>query len=106
MYYYIQILQNAVERFTLKTRMRKLGVRSIRAPALVRIKLIEMNSLPSHSPVCALILLSEAENLVRSFHLPVPQVVYEAFLKRPFSAVRACVFYCTCVSMCEHKLLF
>ena len=67
--------------------MRKLGVRSIRAPALVRIKLIELHSLPSHSPVCALILLSEAENLVRSFHLPVPNVVYETFLRSPLSAV-------------------
>ena len=94
----LQVLQNTVERFTLKTRMRKLGVRSMRAPALVRIKLIEMHSLPSHSPVCALILLSEAENLVRSFHLPVPQVVYETFLKTSFSAVSTCVFYCTYVS--------
>ena len=59
----------------------------MRAPPLVRIKLIELHSLPSHSPVCALILLSEAESLVRSFHLPVPHVVYETFLKSPLSTV-------------------
>ena len=90
----LQVLQNTVERFTLKTRMRKLGVRSMRAPPLVRIKLIELHSLPNHSPVCALILLSEAESLVRSFHLPVPHVVYETFLKNPFSAVSVHKIYC------------
>ena len=83
-----QILQSTVERFSLKTRMRKLGIRSIRAAPLVRLKLIELQSLPSHSPVCALILLSEAEHLVRSFHLPVPQLVYETFLRKPDSTVR------------------
>ena len=60
-------------------------MRSIRAPALVRIKLIELHSLPSHSPVYALILLSEAESLVRSFHLLVPNIVYETFLRSPLS---------------------
>ncbi|XP_065903302.1 uncharacterized protein [Dysidea avara] len=82
---YSKILQSTVERFSLKTRMRKLGIRSIRAAPLVRLKLIELQSLPSHSPVCALILLSEAEHLVRSFHLPVPQLVYETFLRKPDS---------------------
>ena len=94
-----QVLQNTVERFTLKTRMRKLGVRSIRAPPLVRIKLIELHSLPSHSPVCALILLSEAENLVRSFHLPVPNVVYETFLSSPLSPVSKHKIYCMYVCL-------
>ena len=82
-----QVLQSTVERFSLKARMRKLGIRSIRAAPLVRLKLIELRSLPSHSPVCALILLSEAEHLVRSFHLPVPQLVYETFLRKPDSTV-------------------
>ena len=62
-------------------------MRSMRAPPLVRIKLIELHSLPSHSPVCALILLSEAESLVRSFHLPVHHVIYDTFLKNPFATV-------------------
>ena len=74
--------------------MRKLGIRSIRAAPLVRLKLIELQSLPSHSPVCALILLSEAEHLVRSFHLPVPPLVYETFLKKPDSTVCKLWFVC------------
>ena len=68
----------------------------MRAPPLARINLIKLHSLPSNSPVCALILLSEAENLVRSFHLPVPRVVYETFLKSLFSTVSMHACMCTC----------
>ena len=88
-----QVLQSTIERTTLKTRMIKLGVRSIRAPPLVRSKFIESYSLPSYSTVCHLLLLKDAESLVRSFHLPVPQVIYETFLKSPFSTVSMCVLY-------------
>ena len=61
-------------------RMRKLAIRSIRAPSGIRLKLIDLNALPHHSPVCGLITISEMERLAKSYGVVPPSVFYEVFL--------------------------
>ena len=65
-----------------KMRMRKLAIRSIRAPSGIRLKLIDLNALPHHSPVCGLITISEMEHLAKSYGVIPPSVFYEAFLTK------------------------
>ena len=65
-----------------KMRMRKLDIRSIRAPSAVRLKLIELNGLPPHSPVCGLIKISEMERLAKSYGVFPPNVIYDVFLTK------------------------
>ena len=62
--------------------MRKLDIRSIRAPSGVRLKLIELNALPQTSPVCGLIRISEVERLAKSYGVIPPDVFYDVFLSK------------------------
>ena len=85
-----------VTRVNFKMRMRKLHVRSIRAAPIVRVKLIEIGALPSHCPVCGLILVSEVESLAKSYGVVPPNVVYEAFLSTAVATMVGivCLFVC------------
>ena len=71
-----------VNRMNFKMRMRKLDIRSIRAPSGVRLKLIELNALPQTSPVCGLIRISEVERLAKSYGVIPPDVFYDVFLSK------------------------
>lgn len=62
-----------------KVRMRKHDIRSIRAPSDVRVKLIDLNALPPHCPVCGLIRVPEMERLAKSYGLTPPSVFYDVF---------------------------
>ena len=62
-----------------KMRMRKLDIRSIRAPSDIRVKLIELNALPPKSPVCGLLQVAEVERLARSYGVVPPDVLYDVF---------------------------
>lgn len=62
-----------------KVRMRKHDIRSIRAPSDVRVKLIDLNALPPHCPVCGLIRVPEMETLAKSYGLTPPNVFYDVF---------------------------
>ena len=63
-----------------KMRMRKLDIRSNRAPSSVRLKLVELGALPTHCPVCGLITVREMERLAKSYGIEPPQVFYDHFL--------------------------
>ena len=63
-----------------KMRMRKLQVKSIRAPSSVRLCLIKLGALPSSSPVCGLIRIPEMESLAKSYDITPPPVFYDLFL--------------------------
>ena len=63
-----------------KMRMRKLDIRSNRAPSSVRMKLVELGALPTHCPVCGLITVRETERLAKSYGIEPPAVFYETFL--------------------------
>ena len=74
------LFKQYVNRMNFKMRMRKLNIRSIRAPSSVRLKLIELNALPQTSPVCGLIRISEMEQLSMSYGVTPPDVFYDVFL--------------------------
>lgn len=76
------LFKKYVNRMNFKMRMRKLNIRSIRAPSSVRLKLIELNALPQTSPVCGLIRISEMEQLAKSYGVTPPEVFYEVFLSK------------------------
>ena len=59
--------------------MRKHDIRSIRAPSEVRVKLIDLNALPPHCPVCGLIRVPEMERLAKSYGITPPSVFYEVY---------------------------
>lgn len=61
-------------------RMRKLGIKSIRAPSFIRQGLIRLDALPNSSPVCGLLRISEMERLVKSYDINPPIVFYDLFL--------------------------
>ena len=61
-------------------RMRKLDIRSERAPSSVRLKLVELGALPSNCPVCGLISVQQFVRLAKSYGLEPPPVLYEVFL--------------------------
>lgn len=63
-----------------KMRMRKLNIRSNRAPSSIRMKLVELQALPSNCPVCGLITVKELETLAHSYGVTPPAVFYEEFL--------------------------
>lgn len=71
---YEELFKVYVTRVNFKMRMRKLHVRSIRAAPVVRVKLIELGALPSHSPVCGLILVSEVNFDLRITRIPFDSV--------------------------------
>ena len=62
-------------------RMRKLMIRSNRAPSFVRLKLVELGVLPSNCPVCGLISVRQLVELALSYGLEPPSVIYNVFLK-------------------------
>lgn len=62
--------------------MRKLDIRSIRSPSLIRIKLIELSALPQSSPVCGLIKVYEMERLAQSYGVIPPNVFYDVFMSQ------------------------
>lgn len=78
---YEEIFKELVTRMNFKMRMRKLQVKSIRAPSSVRLCLIKVGALPSSSPVCGLIRIPEMESLAKSYDLTPPSVFYDLFLK-------------------------
>ncbi len=63
-------------------RMRKLDIRSIRSPSLIRVKLIELNALPQSSPVCGLIKVYEMERIAQSYGIIPPNVFYDVFMQQ------------------------
>ena len=79
---YDTLFNKYVTRMNFKMRMRKLAIRSIRAPSGIRLKLIDLNALPHHSPVCGLITISEMEHLAKSYGVIPPKVFYEVFLSK------------------------
>lgn len=83
---YQMVFKQFVSRMNFKMRMRKLDVRSIRAPSAIRLKMIELNALPPHSPVCGLIKVNEMERLARSYGVTPPPVFYEVFMSRQSKA--------------------
>ena len=74
------LFKQYVTRMNFKMRMRKLGIKSIRAASSVRQALINLDALPQSSPVCGLIRVSEVERLARSYGVEPPQVLYDVFL--------------------------
>ena len=74
------LFKRYVTRMNFKMRMRKLDIRSSRAPSSVRLKLVELGALPAHCPVCGLITLREMERLAKSYGVEPPPVFYEKFL--------------------------
>ncbi len=91
---YDVLFKHYVTRMNFKMRMRKLDIRSNRAPSSVRMKLVELGALPSHCPVCGLITVRETEKLAKSYGIEPPAVFYETFLKGNWEA-KVCV--CVCV---------
>eukprot|EP00731_Ephydatia_muelleri_P021460 Em0014g51a len=83
---YQMVFKQFVSRMNFKMRMRKLDVRSIRAPSAIRLKMIELDALPPHSPVCGLIKVNEMERLARSYGVTPPPVFYEVFMARQSKA--------------------
>ena len=83
---YQMVFKQFVSRMNFKMRMRKLDVRSIRAPSAIRLKMIELNALPPHSPVCGLIKVNEMERLARSYGVTPPPVFYEVFMSHQSKA--------------------
>ena len=77
---YETIFKELVTRMNFKMRMRKLQVKSIRAPSSVRLCLIKLGALPSSSPVCGLIRIPEMESLAKSYDITPPPVFYDLFL--------------------------
>ena len=77
---YETIFKDLVTRMNFKMRMRKLQVKSIRAPSSVRLCLIKLGSLPSSSPVCGLIKIPEMESLAKSYDITPPPVFYNLYL--------------------------
>ena len=65
-----------------KMRMRKLGIKSIRAPPTIRLSLIKLGALPTSSPVCGLLRISEMDRLVRSYSMTPPTVFHDLFLSK------------------------
>ena len=76
---YETLFRKYVTRMNFKVRMRKHDIRSIRAPSDVRVKLIDLNALPPHCPVCGLIRVPEMETLAKSYGLTPPNVFYDVF---------------------------
>ena len=74
------LFQEYVNRMNFKVRMRKLDIRSIRAPPAVRLKLIELNALPPNCPVCGLVKVSEVEHLAKSYGVVLPAVFTEELI--------------------------
>ena len=66
-----------------KMRMRKLDIRSNRAPPEIRVKLISLSALPFNCPVCGLITVSEMEQLAKSYGITPPQVFYDCLITEP-----------------------
>ena len=83
---YEVLFKHLVTRMNFKMRMRKLGVKSIRAPSFIRQGLIRLGALPSSSPVCGLLRISEMERLVTSYDVKLPQVFYDLFINNALSA--------------------
>ena len=83
LYVFIQVYEvlfrKYVTRMNFKVRMRKHDIRSIRAPSDVRVKLIDLNALPPHCPVCGLIRVPEMERLAKSYGITPPSVFYDVF---------------------------
>jgi hypothetical protein len=77
---YDVLFKHLVTRMNFKMRMRKLGIKSIRAPSFIRQGLIKLDALPSSSPVCGLLRIFEMEKLVKSYEIAPPQVFYDLFL--------------------------
>lgn len=77
---YDSLFKCYVTRMNFKMRMRKLDIRSNRAPSSIRMKLVELDALPSNCPVCGLITVREMETLAKSYGVTPPQVFYESFL--------------------------
>ena len=100
---YEDLFKVYVTRVNFKMRMRKLHIRSIRAAPIVRVKLIEIGALPSHCPVCGLILVSQVESLAKSYGVVPPNVMYEAFLS---SAVHVASMVGNSLFVCFVYLLF
>lgn len=76
---YETLFRKYVTRMNFKVRMRKHDIRSIRAPSDVRVKLIDLNALPPHCPVCGLIRVPEMERLAKSYGITPPSVFYDVF---------------------------
>lgn len=79
---YDVLFKNLVSRMNFKMRMRKLGIKSIRAPPSIRVSLIKLGALPTSSPVCGLLKISEMDRLVRSYNMPPPKVFEDLFLNK------------------------
>ena len=77
---YDVLFKHLVTRMNFKMRMRKLGIKSIRAPSFIRQGLIKLDALPSTSPVCGLLRIFEMEKLVKSYEITPPRVFYDLFL--------------------------
>lgn len=88
-----------------KMRMRKLGVKSIRAPSFIRQGLIQLSALPNSSPVCGLLRISEMERLVTSYDIKLPQVFYDLFLSnKPVAEPMECEAF-KALTSAEEKLV-
>lgn len=83
---YDVLFKHLVTRMNFKMRMRKLGIKSIRAPSFIRQNLIQLDALPISSPVCGLLRISEMERLVTSYDMKPPPVFYDLFLNQKSSA--------------------
>ncbi len=79
---YDVLFTNLVSRMNFKMRMRKLGIKSIRAPPAIRLNLIKLGALPTSSPVCGLLRISEMDRLVRSYNMTPPTVFHDLFLSK------------------------
>ena len=79
---YDRLFKELVTRINFKMRMRKLGLKSIRAPPSIRQSLVKLGALPNSSPVCGLLRISEMEQIVLSYDIKPPQVFYDLFLNK------------------------
>lgn len=93
------LFKHLVTRMNFKMRMRKLGIKSIRAPPSIRLHLIKLEALPTSSPVCGLLRISEMERLVKSYEIKPPKVFYDLFINKKPDAPSSDIFkdFCTIV---------
>lgn len=79
---YDRLFKELVTRINFKMRMRKLSLKSIRAPPSIRQSLVKLGALPNSSPVCGLLRMSAMEQIVLSYDIKPPQVFYDLFLNK------------------------
>ncbi|KAI6654185.1 hypothetical protein LOD99_3029 [Oopsacas minuta] len=72
---YLNYLSHAGNRHTMKFKMRKLGITSMKATSWQRHKLVDLKALPSLCSICGLITLSEAKRLCSAYKFSFPNTL-------------------------------